>query len=66
MTDLVIIEGEFIVICGGGARPGDTHLDSTIHCVNDEIFEYLEWREGCERDRSPQIEKVRLTPIYSA
>jgi hypothetical protein len=34
--------------------------------VDDEIVEWLKRREQRRRDRSPQIEKVRLTPIYSA
>jgi hypothetical protein len=34
-----------IVICGGDAKPTDLHLPVTIHCVDDEIFEWLERRE---------------------
>jgi len=54
-----------IIFCGGGAKPTDTHLASTVHCI-DEIIEWLERRERRRRGRSSQIEKVRLTPIYSA
>jgi hypothetical protein len=47
MTNIVIIEGEFeLVFCGGGAKPTDTHLDSIIHCANDEIIEWLARREA--------------------
>ena len=23
------------VVCGGGAKPGDTYLLSTVHCIDD-------------------------------
>ena len=29
-------DGTTIIHCGGGARPQDTHLASTVHCVNEE------------------------------
>jgi hypothetical protein len=41
-------------------------MASTVHCVDDEIIEWLQRRERRRHDRSPQIEKVRLTPNYSA
>ena len=25
-----------VIFCGGGAKPTDTHLASTIHCIDDE------------------------------
>jgi hypothetical protein len=34
-----------IIFCGGGARPEDTHLLSTVHCINNEIVSWLERRE---------------------
>jgi hypothetical protein len=34
-----------IVICGGGARPEDEHLLSIVHCVDEEIIEWLARRE---------------------
>ena len=40
-----------VVICGGGANPTDTHLDSIVHCVDGEIIQWLEWRERRKRDR---------------
>ena len=52
--------------CYGNAEPTDVHLASTIRCVDDEIINLLRRRERRRRDRSPQIEKVRLTPIHSA
>jgi hypothetical protein len=33
------------VICGGGAKPTDEHLASIIHCVDEEIIEFLKRRE---------------------
>ena len=68
MTDLTgnsVADCE-VIVCYGGAKPTDTHLASRIVAVGDEIIEWLERRERRRRDRSPQIEKVRLTPIYSA
>jgi hypothetical protein len=42
----VIIEGEFeLILCYGGAKPTNFHLDSIIHAVNEEIIEWLEQRE---------------------
>ena len=41
-------EGE-VIICYGGAKPTDTHLASTVHCVDDEIIEWLERRERRRR-----------------
>jgi hypothetical protein len=43
-----------IVFCGGNAQPTDTHLAVTVHCVDDEIIEWLarrEWRKGCAGSR---------------
>ncbi|MGB8325157.1 MAG: hypothetical protein WCE52_19530 [Candidatus Acidiferrum sp.] len=54
------------IIVYGNAKPTDTHLASTIHRVDDEIIGWLKRRDDAGRDRSPQIEKVRLTPIHSA
>lgn len=34
-----------IIFCYGGARPCDTHLASTIHCIDDEIIDWLERHE---------------------
>jgi hypothetical protein len=34
-----------IVICGGNAKPEDMHLASIVHCVDDEIIEWLKRRE---------------------
>jgi hypothetical protein len=51
-----------VIVCYGAAKLADKHLASKIHCV-DEIIGWLERRR---RDRSPQIEKVRLSPIYPA
>jgi hypothetical protein len=30
-----------IFFCGGNTGPDDLHLASTVHCVDDEIFEWL-------------------------
>jgi hypothetical protein len=34
-----------IIICGGNAKPEDTHLASIVHCVDDEIHQWLKRRE---------------------
>jgi hypothetical protein len=33
------------------AHPTDTRLVSIVNCVDDEIIEWLEWRERRKRDR---------------
>jgi hypothetical protein len=43
-------EGE-IVICCGGAKPSDAHLASKIVAINEEIIEWLGYRERRKRDR---------------
>jgi hypothetical protein len=40
-----------VVVCYGGAKLTDRHLISTIHCVDEEIFEWLERREAKRRKR---------------
>ena len=32
-------------ICGGNAKPTDLHLLSTVHCVDEEIIDFLKRRE---------------------
>jgi hypothetical protein len=34
-----------IVITGGGAKPTDEHLLSIVHCVDEEIIDFLKRRE---------------------
>jgi hypothetical protein len=61
-------DGE-VIFCGGGAKPTDTHLASTVHCVDEEIIEWLERRErhrhgnkasaGNKQSRQP----MRVCPI---
>jgi hypothetical protein len=36
-----------VIICYGGANLTDTHLASIVHCVGDEIIEWLKRRERC-------------------
>ena len=43
------------VICGGGARPEDKHLASTVRCVDDEIIEWLKRREERTRRRHVDV-----------
>jgi hypothetical protein len=38
--------------CGGGAKPTDTHLAVTIHCVDDEIIQWLQRRERRKGSRA--------------
>jgi hypothetical protein len=40
-----------VVVCYGGAKLTDKHLSSKIHCVDDEIFEWLQCRERRRRSR---------------
>jgi hypothetical protein len=35
-----------IIICGGGAKPTDLHLLSIVHCVDEEILDWLERSEA--------------------
>ena len=35
-----------IVFCGGAAKPTDTHLASTVRCIDDEIIGWLKRREA--------------------
>ena len=44
MTITETLDGE-IVICGGGAQLEDTHLASVVHCIDEEIHDWLEKRE---------------------
>ena len=43
------------VLCGGGARPTDTHLASIVHCVDDEIIAWLRQRERRRTHRTGQM-----------
>ena len=31
-----------LIVCYGGAKPTDTHLASTVHCIDDEIIKWLD------------------------
>jgi hypothetical protein len=44
---------EFI-ICGGNAKPTDTHLASIVHCIDEEIFDFLKRREKRKQRRIDQ------------
>ena len=33
-----------VIACYGGAKPTDKHLASTIHCIDDEIIDWLQRR----------------------
>jgi hypothetical protein len=47
--------------CYGGATFADKHLASTIHCVDDEIFEWLQRRETKPRGlKGRDIEQSNL------
>ena len=47
--DLNPFDGCVFIVCYGYAKPTDTHVASTIHCIDDEIIEWLQRRE----QRSP-------------
>jgi hypothetical protein len=34
-----------VIVCYGAAKLTDKHLTATVHCVDDEIFEFLQRRE---------------------
>ena len=40
-----------VIVCYGGAKPTDSHLASTVHCVDDEIIEWLRRRERRRHER---------------
>jgi hypothetical protein len=44
-------DGSTIIRCYGGAKPADKHLASTIHCIDDEVLDWLQRREQRRRDR---------------
>jgi hypothetical protein len=46
-----LADGATVIVCYGNAKPTDMHLASTIHCIDDEIIEWLARRERRRRDR---------------
>jgi len=38
------VDGCDVIICYGGTKPTNRHLAATVHCVDDEIIEWLERR----------------------
>jgi hypothetical protein len=44
---------DFIFVCGGSAKPEDTHLASRVRAVDSEIITFLKRREKRKR---PQAE----------
>jgi hypothetical protein len=48
MSSMTDRDDDDFVLCGGGARPTDVHLASVVHCVNEEIVEWLK-RRGTHR-----------------
>jgi hypothetical protein len=55
-----------IIACYGGAKLTDKHLASKVHCVDEEIFEWLERRKRdtiCEAG-APELNAIRrLHPV---
>jgi hypothetical protein len=43
-----------VIACHGGAKPQDKHLASIVHCVDDEIIEWLARRERRRRRHGPR------------
>ncbi len=45
------------IVCYGGAKPAEKHLASKMHCVDDEIIEWLQRRRrdrhGAPRPQTP-------------
>ena len=54
-----------IIICYGGAKPTDTHLASTVHCIDDEIIAWPDRREQRRRNRLLVGPPSWAEPIYS-
>ena len=50
-----------VIVCYGGAKLTDEHLASTVHCVDDEIIEWLKRREQRRGDR-PQAPRTNTLP----
>jgi hypothetical protein len=44
-------DGSTIIVCYGGATFEDIHTASTIHCIDGEIFEWLDLREARREKR---------------
>jgi hypothetical protein len=53
-------DGCTLSVCYGNAKPTDTHLASTIHAIDDEIFEWL-----AQRERRSKRKAARRQPLNS-
>jgi hypothetical protein len=40
-----------VIVCYGNAKSTDKHAAATIHCIDDEVIEWLERRERRRRSR---------------
>ena len=40
-----------VMVCYGNAKSTDKHAAATIHCIDDEVIEWLERRERRRRSR---------------
>jgi hypothetical protein len=63
MTDR---DDDDFVLCGGGARPSDTHLWSVVHCIDGEVVAWLEKREQRrerKRDRLARLGRASFVGL---
>ena len=51
-------DGSSVIVCYGGAKPGDTHLASRIVAIDGEIIDWLARREQRGHNRS-QITRLK-------
>jgi hypothetical protein len=40
-----------IIVCGGAAKPSDTHLLSIVRAVDDEVLKFIKRREARRQQR---------------
>jgi hypothetical protein len=50
-AEAIILDDGDVLIAYGNARPTDTHLLATVHCMDDEIVAWLERRERRRKTR---------------
>jgi hypothetical protein len=53
-----------VIVCYGRAKLTDTHLASKIHCVDDEIIEWLKRRDSAKASKST-VPRCSSTPAAS-
>ena len=59
------VDGD-VIFCYGNAKPTDTLLASTVHCIDDEIVGWLERRDRRDRQGLPGGNPPRRNKSASA